>query len=44
VLYAMDYPYQFDAAEVVVTDELSISDEDKRRLYQTNAERVLHLA
>lgn len=43
VLYAMDYPYQFDAEEVVVTDELAISDEAKRKLYQTNAERVFHL-
>ncbi|HEX6998038.1 MAG TPA: amidohydrolase family protein [Gammaproteobacteria bacterium] len=43
VLYAMDYPYQFDAAEVVTTDELDISDEDKLKLYQTNAEAVFHL-
>lgn len=43
VLYAMDYPYQFDLAEVIATDELSISDHDKKLLFQTNAERVFAL-
>lgn len=43
VLYAMDYPYQFVPEEVRVTDELPISDEDKRKLYQLNAERVFRL-
>ena len=40
VLYAMDYPYQFEPEEVRVTDELPINDTDKRKLYQLNAERV----
>lgn len=40
VLYAMDYPYQFVPEEVRVTDELPISDVDKKKLYQLNAERV----
>jgi 2,3-dihydroxybenzoate decarboxylase len=43
VLYAMDYPYQFVPEEVKVTDELPISDADKRKLYQLNAERVFAL-
>ncbi len=43
VLYAMDYPYQFEPHEVQITDELAISDEAKLKLYQTNAERVFHL-
>jgi 2,3-dihydroxybenzoate decarboxylase len=43
VLYAMDYPYQFVPEEVTVTDELPISDADKRKLYQSNAERVFDL-
>jgi len=43
VLYAMDYPYQFDAEEVRITDELAISDEDKKKLYQLNAERIFHI-
>jgi 5-carboxyvanillate decarboxylase len=43
VLYAMDYPYQFVPEEVKVTDELPISDADKRKLYQTNAENVFSL-
>lgn len=43
VMYAMDYPYQFVPEEVRVTDELPISDADKRKLYQTNAESVFSL-
>lgn len=43
VMYAMDYPYQFVPEEVTVIDNLSISDADKKKLYQTNAERVFRL-
>ena len=43
VLYAMDYPYQFVPAEVRVTDDLPISDAEKRKLYQTNAEAVFKI-
>jgi 5-carboxyvanillate decarboxylase len=43
VMYAMDYPYQFVPEEVKVTDELPISQEDRRKLYQLNAERVFRL-
>jgi 5-carboxyvanillate decarboxylase len=43
LMYAMDYPYQFVPEEVQVTDNLPISDTDKRKLYQTNAERVFSL-
>jgi 5-carboxyvanillate decarboxylase len=43
VLYAMDYPYQFVPEEVKVTDELPIGDDDKRKLYQLNAEQVFRL-
>jgi 2,3-dihydroxybenzoate decarboxylase len=43
VLYAMDYPYQFEPDEVTATDALPISDADKRKLFQTNAERVFRL-
>lgn len=43
VMYAMDYPYQYNAAEVVATDEMAISDADKKKFYQTNAERIFHL-
>src|SRR3984885_2543669 len=43
VLYAMDYPYQFVPDEVQVTDHLPISDADKKKLYQTNAEQVFRL-
>ena len=43
VLYAMDYPYQFDQAEVDATDALAISDAHKKMLYQTNAEALFGL-
>jgi 5-carboxyvanillate decarboxylase len=43
VLYAMDYPYQYEMDEVVVTDQLPLSPEDKFKLYQGNAERIFHL-
>jgi 5-carboxyvanillate decarboxylase len=43
VMYAMDYPYQYDAAEVKVTDEMPISLADKKKFYQTNAERIFNL-
>ena len=43
VMYAMDYPYQFVPEEVKVTDELPISDADKKTFYQSNAERVFAL-
>ena len=40
VMYAMDYPYQFAPEEVKVTDDLPISDVDKKKLYQGNAEKL----
>ena len=43
VLYAMDYPYQFVPDEVKVTDDLPISDADKKKFYQANAETVFAL-
>jgi 5-carboxyvanillate decarboxylase len=43
VLYAMDYPYQFVPEEVKVTDNLPISDADKKKFYQSNAENSFRL-
>ena len=43
VMYAMDYPYQFVPEEVAVTDNLPVSEADKKKLYQTNAEAVFAL-
>lgn len=43
VMYAMDYPYQFVPEEVTVIDNLAISAADKKKLYQTNAERVFRI-
>ncbi len=43
VMYAMDYPYEYVADEVRAHDLLDISAEDKKKLMQTNAERVFKL-
>jgi len=43
VMYAMDYPYQFVPEEVTMSDNLPISDNDKLKFFQTNAERVFNL-
>jgi predicted TIM-barrel fold metal-dependent hydrolase len=43
VLYAMDYPYQADRAEVAAYDALDIPAAHKRMLMQTNAETVFQL-
>ena len=43
VLYAMDYPFQRDDFEVVATDTVPINYDEKKKLYQTNAERVFNL-
>lgn len=43
VLYAMDYPYQYELDEVTATDNVPISKSDKKMLFQTNAEKVFAL-
>jgi 5-carboxyvanillate decarboxylase len=43
VLYAMDYPYQFQIEEVTMTDNFPLSDADKKKLFQTNAEKLFSL-
>lgn len=43
VLYAMDYPYQYQPCEVAMVDALPISDADKRMFFQSNAERLFRL-
>lgn len=43
VLYAMDYPYQFLAEEVTLSDEMDMSAEDKMKFFQTNAEDLFHI-
>jgi 5-carboxyvanillate decarboxylase len=43
VLYAMDYPYQYSADEVVTLDGMEMSAADKKAFFQTNAEKVFKL-
>lgn len=43
VLYAMDYPYQFVPEEVAVADALPMSDLDKKKFFQLNAQKLFRL-
>jgi 5-carboxyvanillate decarboxylase len=43
VLYAMDYPYQFLAEEVTLTDQVPLSEPERKMLFQLNAERAFSL-
>jgi 5-carboxyvanillate decarboxylase len=43
VLYAMDYPYQYSADEVVSLDGMDMSAADKKAFFQTNAEKVFKI-
>jgi len=39
VMYAMDYPYEYVPDEVRAMDNLSVTDAQKKKFFQTNAER-----
>lgn len=43
VMYAMDYPYEFEIDEVTMCDDIPMSDADKTKFFQTNAENVFSL-
>jgi 2,3-dihydroxybenzoate decarboxylase len=43
VMYAMDYPYQYLPEEVVMMDDLDITPAQKKKFFQTNAERWFKL-
>jgi 5-carboxyvanillate decarboxylase len=43
VLYAMDYPYQHVADEVIALDGMAMTPELKRQFFQTNAERLFRV-
>ena len=43
VMYAMDYPYQYLADEVLAMDKMAMSDENKLKFFQTNAQRVFNI-
>lgn len=44
VLWAIDYPYEQSAPAVAFMDKVAVTPAQRRALYQTNAERVFHLA
>jgi len=43
VMYAMDYPYQFEAAEVTAMEDGGSTPAQLQKFYQTNAQRVFRL-
>jgi 2,3-dihydroxybenzoate decarboxylase len=43
VLYAMDYPYQYQPDEVAICDAMTIPDADKKAFFEGNARRVFKL-
>lgn len=43
VMYAMDYPYQYEPSEVAIQDALPISDEEKFEFFEGIATRVFGL-
>ncbi|MEP6549355.1 MAG: amidohydrolase family protein [Gammaproteobacteria bacterium] len=43
IMYAMDYPYQFQPEEVAAQDAMAMSAQDKKAFFQTNAEKVFGL-
>jgi 5-carboxyvanillate decarboxylase len=43
IMYAMDYPYQYEVDEVSAQDAMTMSLEDKKAFFQSNAERVFGL-
>jgi 2,3-dihydroxybenzoate decarboxylase len=43
VMYAMDYPYQYEPSEVEIQDNLPISDEEKFQFFEGIATRVFKI-
>ena len=43
VLFGIDHPYEEQAEEVAKFEAMSFSEADKKKLYQTNSERVFRL-
>jgi 5-carboxyvanillate decarboxylase len=43
IMYAMDYPYQYQPDEVRIQDEMAMPIADKAAFFQKNAERVFNL-
>ena len=43
VVYAIDYPHQYAVDEVAVVGNMQMSDENKKKYFQTNAQRVFKI-
>ncbi|MEJ0100645.1 MAG: amidohydrolase family protein [Pseudomonadota bacterium] len=44
VMYAMDYPYQYQPDEVAICDAMAIPEADKKAFFEGNARRVFKLS
>jgi predicted TIM-barrel fold metal-dependent hydrolase len=44
VMWAIDYPYQAAPGSVEFMNTAPVSDADRRKLFQGNAERIFHIA
>ncbi len=44
IMWAIDYPYEEMAPAVAFMNNVEISEEDKARIFHSNAERVFHIA
>jgi 2,3-dihydroxybenzoate decarboxylase len=43
VMYAMDYPYQYELGEVAAMDALPLTPEHKKMFYESNAVKLFRL-
>ena len=43
IMFAIDYPYQITETAVRFLDQAEISDEDRRKIYHLNAERIFSI-
>ncbi len=43
-MFAIDYPYQLTEGAVQFMNDVPIPDEDKRKIFHQNAERVFRIA
>ena len=44
ILFAADFPYEDDAEAVRFMDGASVTEEERRKIYETNARRVFRLS
>ena len=43
ILFAVDYPYENDTEAVGFMDEAQVTEDERKRIYETNAVRIFKL-